>query len=173
MNADDSEGKEYSADAGVSAALRHHGTISLSSSEREGSPRNGRHASPSKKWDENTLPNRPHSIAHTPQRYMPPPKRREKDLPPSPFHATRSGSTISSIKSEPTSELEAVLDSCKPSLLHIKPVLGDLGIRNVEHLRAITELTPTTRDREIKEDALRMGITVMEWAIFVDKIFTL
>lgn len=170
MNADGSEG---SADPGISAAPRHHGTISLSSSEREGSTRNGRHASPStKKWDDNTLPNRPHSIAHTPQRYMPP-NRREKDLPPSPFHATRSGSTISSIKSEPTLEIEAVLDSCKPSLLHIKPVLRDLGIRTVEHLRAITKLTPTTRDREIKEDALRLGITVMEWAIFVDKIFTL
>ena len=97
----------------------------------------------------------------------------EKALPPSPFHATRSGSTISSIKSHPTLQFEALLESCEPSLLHIAPKLRRLGIRRVEHLRAIAKLTPKTRDREIKEDALRLGITVMDWAIFLDKIFTL
>jgi hypothetical protein len=53
------------------------------------------------------------------------------------------------------------------------PTLQRLGIRRVEHLRAVANLTPATRDREIREDALRMGVTVMEWAIFVDKIFSL
>jgi hypothetical protein len=53
------------------------------------------------------------------------------------------------------------------------PTLQSLGIRRVEHLRAVANLTPATRDREIREDALRMGVTVMEWAIFVDKIFSL
>jgi hypothetical protein len=66
-----------------------------------------------------------------------------------------------------------VLDSCEPSLVHILPTLARLGINKVEHLRAVAKLTPATRDREIREDALRMGITVMEWAIFVDKIFTM
>ena len=97
----------------------------------------------------------------------------EKDLPNPPFHPTRSGSTISSIRSEATIQFEAVLESCEPSLLHIAPLLRRLGIRRVGHLKAIARLAPPTRDREVKEDAFRQGITVMEWAILVDKIFTL
>jgi len=94
----------------------------------------------------------------------------EKDLPNPPFHPTRSGSTISSIKSEATIQFEAILASCEPSLVHIAPLLRRLGIRRVGHLKAIARLTPPTRDREVKEDAFRQGITVMEWAILVDKI---
>lgn len=94
----------------------------------------------------------------------------EKDLPNPPFHPTRSGSTISSIKSEATIQFEAILASCEPSLVHIAPLLRNLGIRKVGHLKAIARLTPPTRDREVKEDAFRQGITVMEWAILVDKI---
>lgn len=97
----------------------------------------------------------------------------EKDLPQCPLHPTESGSTISNIKSESTTEFETVLQSCEPSLLHIAPILKSLGIRRVEHMRAVAKLTPSTRDREVKEDALRLGITVMEWAIFVDRMFTL
>ena len=97
----------------------------------------------------------------------------EKDLPDSPFHPTQSGSTIGSIKSEASIQFEAVLASCEPSLVHIAPLLQMLGIRRVDHLRAVARLTPLTRDREVKEDALKLGITVMEWAILVDKIFTL
>ena len=97
----------------------------------------------------------------------------ERDLPKSSFHATQSGSTISSIKSEAASELDAILTSCEPSLLHISPILKRLGIRRVEHLKAVARLTPKTRDREVKEDALKLGITVVEWAILLDKILTL
>ena len=97
----------------------------------------------------------------------------ERDLPKSSFHATQSGSTISSIKSEAASELDAILTSCEPSLLHIGPILKRLGIRRVEHLKAVARLTPKTRDREVKEDALKLGITVVEWAILLDKILTL
>jgi len=57
--------------------------------------------------------------------------------------------------------------------VHIAPLLQRLGIRRVDHLRAVARLTALTRDREVKEDALKLGITVMEWAILVDKIFTL
>lgn len=97
----------------------------------------------------------------------------EKDLPNPPFHPTRSGSTISSIKSEATIQFEAILASCEPSLVHIAPLLRRLGIWRVGHLKAIARLSPPTRDREVKEDAFRQGITVMEWAILVDKISTL
>ncbi|KAH9480703.1 hypothetical protein JR316_0007303 [Psilocybe cubensis] len=97
---------------------------------------------------------------------------KEKELPQCPFHPTESGSTISSIKSEGTVEFESILESCEPSLLHTAPILRSLGIRRVEHMRAVARLTPSTRDREVKEDALRLGITVMEWAIFVDRILS-
>ncbi|KIM40930.1 hypothetical protein M413DRAFT_28042 [Hebeloma cylindrosporum] len=97
----------------------------------------------------------------------------EKELPDPPFHPTRSGSTISSIKSEATIQFESFLASCEPSLVHVAPLLRRLGIRRVGHLKAIARLTPPTRDREVKEDAFRQGMTVMEWAILVDKISTL
>lgn len=91
-----------------------------------------------------------------------------------PFNATReSGSTISSIKSVGSVQFEAVLQSCEPSLSHIAPALRQLGIRHLEHLRAVGKLTPTTRDREVKEGAMKLGITVVEWAILLDRIFTL
>jgi len=40
----------------------------------------------------------------------------------------------------------------------------------MEHLRAIARLSEETRDREIKEQALKRGVTVMEWAILLDKL---
>ena len=43
----------------------------------------------------------------------------------------------------------------------------------MEHLRAVSRLSEETRDKEVKEQALRRGVTVMEWAILVDKLQTL
>ncbi|KAI1790208.1 hypothetical protein LXA43DRAFT_525605 [Ganoderma leucocontextum] len=72
-----------------------------------------------------------------------------------------------------TSSVEIILSSCDPSLLHIAPILDDLGIKRVDHLRAIARLSDDTRDREVKEEALRRGVTVVEWAIFLDKLQSL
>jgi hypothetical protein len=163
----------------VVSSLRRHGTISPSTSETEHwktALSNTRDVNPRS----NLLPiypthgrkTQPQVVVHGQRQYKASTPV-EKALPPSPFHATRSGSTISSIKSHPTLQFEALLESCEPSLLHIAPKLRRLGIRRVEHLRAIAKLTPKTRDREVKEDAFRLGITVMDWAIFLDKIFTL
>ncbi|KAF5348547.1 hypothetical protein D9756_009588 [Leucocoprinus leucothites] len=92
-------------------------------------------------------------------------------MSPIPFRPRQSqGSTISSIKSESAIHFEQLLDSCRPSLLHIAPVLAHLGITKVEHLRAVTRLSEEMRDREVKEEALRMGVTVVEWAILLDKV---
>ncbi|KAI0079511.1 hypothetical protein K474DRAFT_1705610 [Panus rudis PR-1116 ss-1] len=79
----------------------------------------------------------------------------------------------SMIKGTSTSSVELILTSCEPSLLHIAPILSELGITRLEHLRAINRLSEETRDREVKEEALRKGVTVMEWAILVDKLQTL
>jgi hypothetical protein len=65
---------------------------------------------------------------------------------------------------------ENVLASCEPSLLHISPVLAKLGIVTEGHLRAVARLTEETRDREVKDEALRQGVTVMEWAILLDRL---
>ena len=61
-----------------------------------------------------------------------------------------------------TSSVEIILSSCDPSLLHIAPILYDLGIKRVDHLRAIARLSDDTRDREVKEEALKRGVTVVE-----------
>jgi len=66
--------------------------------------------------------------------------------------------------------VELILSSCDPSLIHIAPILAELGIHRMEHLRAIARLSEETRDREIKEQALKRGVTVMEWAILLDKL---
>ncbi|KAF8349604.1 hypothetical protein F5887DRAFT_947064 [Amanita rubescens] len=81
--------------------------------------------------------------------------------------------SISTIKSLPTIEMEKILDSCEPSLVHIAPILACLGITREEHLRAIIRLSEETRDKEVKEEALRLGMTVMEWAILLDKLHSL
>lgn len=52
-------------------------------------------------------------------------------------------------------------------------ILKKLGIYKLEHLKVVAMLTPEMRDREVKEVALRSGMTVVEWAILVDKIFQL
>ncbi|KAJ7174030.1 hypothetical protein C8R43DRAFT_634617 [Mycena crocata] len=91
-----------------------------------------------------------------------------------PFHATtKTGSTISSIHLIPTPTLEQVLVSCRPSLIHISPVLQRIGIIGTEHLRAVGKLSEDTRNREVREEVLKLGITVMEWAILLDKLQSL
>ncbi|KAF9236971.1 hypothetical protein BU15DRAFT_63582 [Melanogaster broomeanus] len=73
-------------------------------------------------------------------------------------------------RSSSASSVEIVLASCQPSLLHIAPVLFGLGIRKEEHLRALARMREETRDREMKEEMLKQGVTVLEWAILVDKL---
>ncbi|KAF8125168.1 hypothetical protein EV363DRAFT_1351808 [Boletus edulis] len=73
-------------------------------------------------------------------------------------------------RSSSTSSIEGVLASCDPSLVHIAPVLSNLGIRRQEHLRALSRLREETRDREMKEEMLKQGVTLLEWAILVDKL---
>lgn len=92
---------------------------------------------------------------------------------PSSFHPTQSGSTISTIKSASTIAFEQVLSSCEPPLLHISPLLSNLGISTEGHLRAVARLSEETRDREVREEALKQGVTVMEWAILLDKLQSL
>lgn len=96
-------------------------------------------------------------------------------MPKGPFHPTASGSTITSIKSSSSDSLafERILESCRPSIVHIAPMLASLGITSEEHLAAIARLSPDTRDREVKDEALRLGVTVMEWAILVDRLLSL
>ena len=90
----------------------------------------------------------------------------EKKLPQVPFHP---GSSFSS----PTSDFEKFLDGCNPSLVHVSGILKTLGIYKLEHLKAVARLSPEMRDREVKDVALRLGMTVVEWAILVDRIFQL
>jgi hypothetical protein len=98
----------------------------------------------------------------------------DKKLPQPPFHpTTRSGSTISSIRSASTSDFEKFLDGCNPSLIHVSDILKTLGIFELEHLKAVARLSPEMRDREVKQVALRLGMTVVEWAILLDNIFQL
>ncbi|KZT65825.1 hypothetical protein DAEQUDRAFT_496379 [Daedalea quercina L-15889] len=76
-------------------------------------------------------------------------------------------------KATSMSPVELILASCEPSLLHITPILSELGMQRIEHLRAIARLSEDTRNREVKEHALRRGVTVVEWAILLDKLQTL
>ncbi|KAJ7065158.1 hypothetical protein B0H15DRAFT_896020, partial [Mycena belliarum] len=72
-----------------------------------------------------------------------------------PFHATKS---------------EHILASCRPSLLHISPILQRVGILRAEHLRAVGKLSEDTRNREVREEVLKLGVTVVEWAILLDRL---
>jgi hypothetical protein len=69
-------------------------------------------------------------------------------------------------------EIESVLASCQPSLLHLLPILEELGVRS-EHMTALARMSEQTRDREVKEEALRKGVSVVEWAILIDKLQSL
>ncbi|EIN12908.1 hypothetical protein PUNSTDRAFT_141471 [Punctularia strigosozonata HHB-11173 SS5] len=67
-----------------------------------------------------------------------------------------------------TPSLETVLSGCSPSLLHTAPVLRDLGIRSVDHLRAIGRMENDLRNREVRREAFKRGLTVVDWAILLD-----
>ncbi|EAU86291.2 hypothetical protein CC1G_08015 [Coprinopsis cinerea okayama7 len=93
------------------------------------------------------------------------------------FHPTQDGSLISTIlktsgSSSPHSSagLEEVLRTCRPPLVHLMPMLAQLGITTKEHLDAMATFDAETRDRELKEEALRIGITIMEWAALMNKL---
>lgn len=88
-------------------------------------------------------------------------------------HPAERVDTSSMLKGSSTSPVELVLATCEPSLLHISPILTDLGIVKLEHLRAMGRMSEETRDRELKSIALLRGVTVMEWAILLDKLQTL
>jgi hypothetical protein len=72
-----------------------------------------------------------------------------------------------------TTSLEGVLNSCRPSLRHLLPTLANLGITTKDHLRALAELDSETRDRELKEEALKGGVTNMEWAMLMNRLKSL
>jgi len=82
---------------------------------------------------------------------------------------TTGGGSLSGTSSG-SSTLELLLASCQPSLLHLTEPLQELGIQREEHLRALAKMHEETRDREVKEEALKKGVTVVEWAIFLDKL---
>lgn len=65
--------------------------------------------------------------------------------------------------------LSGFLSSFQPSLLHVAPVLASLGIRDEAHLRAVAGLSEETRNREVREVALQKGMTVLEWAMLLDR----
>jgi hypothetical protein len=70
-------------------------------------------------------------------------------------------------------QIVSVLSSCQPSLLHLLPILDELGVRRSEHMTALARMREETRDREVKEEALRKGVTIVEWAILIDKLQSL
>jgi hypothetical protein len=37
-------------------------------------------------------------------------------------------------------------------------------------MTALARMREETRDREVKEEALKKGVTVVEWAILIDKL---
>ncbi|KAJ8514989.1 hypothetical protein ONZ45_g7526 [Pleurotus djamor] len=84
---------------------------------------------------------------------------------------TRNGSGSSQSFDNPmTLAARNILASCTPSLLHVSPILVTLGITTEEHLKAMVRLNEDTRDRVVRDEALRKGITVMEWAILLDRL---
>ncbi|CCL99727.1 uncharacterized protein FIBRA_01749 [Fibroporia radiculosa] len=103
-----------------------------------------------------------------PQKQMSPLHQRRASIT-----ASAMGDTSGSKATNTSSPVELILASCDPSLLHLSPILSELGIHRVEHLRAIARLSEATRDREVKEQALKKGVTIVEWAILMDKLETL
>jgi hypothetical protein len=53
------------------------------------------------------------------------------------------------------------------------PILEELGVRRSEHMAALARMREQTRDREVKEEAFKKGVTVVEWAILIDKLQSL
>jgi hypothetical protein len=89
------------------------------------------------------------------------------------YTASSSVSDGASTKVASGYQIELVLASCQPSLLHLLPILEELGVRRSEHMIALARMREQTRDREVKEEALKKGVTVVEWAILIDKLRSL
>lgn len=94
----------------------------------------------------------------------------QRTMAPRTYVPIEAGDNASVVKTTTMTSVELILGDCEPSLLHIAPILSELGIFKVEHLQAMKRLSEEIRDREIKEQALKRGVTVMEWAILVDKL---
>jgi hypothetical protein len=90
-----------------------------------------------------------------------------------PLMNCRSSSSTDSAKSSTSTWLDSFLCSFQPSLLHIAPIITSLGIHHEDHFRAIVRLSEETRDREVREVALQKGMTVVEWAMLLDRIRSL
>ncbi|KAH7928436.1 hypothetical protein BV22DRAFT_207810 [Leucogyrophana mollusca] len=105
--------------------------------------------------------------SNSPPRNTSPPSNQRRSSPPA--HGHSSGGT----RASSSSSMEMILASCQPTLLHIAPVLASLGIRQEEHLRAMARLREETRDREVKEEVLKKGVSVLEWAILMDRLQSL
>ncbi len=108
------------------------------------------------------------------------PQKAQRRVPASPStgpKATEYSASVSDATSQTkvasSAQIESVLSSCQPSLLHLLPILEELGVRRSEHMMALARMREETRDREVKEEALKKGVTVVEWAILIDKLQTL
>jgi len=117
-------------------------------------------------------------LASGPSQPTTPQKSQRRAAPTSPSVGPRGTEYSASVSDVSTkvashSQVESVLSSCQPSLLHLLPILDELGVRRSEHMTALARMREETRDREVKEEALRKGITVVEWAILIDKLQSL
>jgi hypothetical protein len=122
-----------------------------------------------------TNSNAPSSQPTTPQK-----TQRRAPTSPSASHGTKKTTEYSASLSDGAStkvasghEIDTVLASCEPSLLHLLPILEELGVRRSEHMTALARMREQTRDREVKEEALKKGVTIVEWAILIDKLQSL
>ena len=90
------------------------------------------------------------------------------------YTTSSSVSDGASTKVASANQIESVL---APSLLHLLPILEELGVRvacgGSEHMTTLVRMREQTRDREVKKEALKKGVTVVEWAILIDKLQSL
>ncbi|KAF8648757.1 hypothetical protein AX16_006184 [Volvariella volvacea WC 439] len=124
--------------------------------------------------DQGSTSNRSQSHSNSNSRSRSHQSRPASPAPSSPFHPTRSGSIIDTISGEGSeTTFERIFSSCEPSLTHIIPILASLGVTNEAHLKAVARLTEETRNRHVREEALKRGMTIVEWAIFLDMLKSL
>ncbi|KAH9991259.1 hypothetical protein BJV77DRAFT_1159616 [Russula vinacea] len=90
------------------------------------------------------------------------------------YTASSSVSDGASTKVAFANQIESVL---APSLLHLLSILEELGVRvacgGSEHMTALVHMREQMRDRKVKEEALKKGVTAVEWAILFDKLQSL
>ncbi|KAJ7069091.1 hypothetical protein C8F01DRAFT_1245298 [Mycena amicta] len=84
--------------------------------------------------------------------------------------APKAKDSLSTSPSPPSPSLETILSTCQPTLLHIAPVLRSVGIAGPEHLRALALLSEETRNREVRSAVLGMGVSLLEWAVLLDRV---